>query len=299
VITFLAITVGLSIGYQLQINNEFRREWIVQKNLMWQLAWRLPSLEPGTTIFMKEMPVSHHITHTILSPMVDWNFHPRLSSGEMNYAVYYPRELANAGVLSLQPGQEFQYDHLGSLFIGNSSRSITVQFSKDNTFLISCAHVMSSSLDGDNPFLTLEEKKVASFSDPNFIHASQVLDSNQLFPEIFGQEPEPTHCYYFEKADLAYQFKEWQLSIDFYNLSLSLGDSNWNDTELVPVIGSYAHIGEWENAYSLTTVMDSRSFYPLSSLICELWKSLAADTPDGGQKQGTIQAVSEQFECQK
>ena len=298
VTAFLALTIGLSIGYQLQINNNFRREWIVQKNLIWQLAWRIPILEPGTTIFISELPGSYHITHSGLSSIVDWNFKPDLSSLQMDYAVYYPGELAKYSDTNLLPEKTFQIDHLGAVFNGNTSKNITIQFSKDDTFLLSCAHVMSPLIDGTNPFLSTEEKKVALLSDPGLIRSENVFDSNQLFPEIFGYEPGLTHCYYFEKADLAYQQKEWQLAIDIYNQDISLGESNWVDTELVPVIGSYAHIGEWEKAYSFSTTMASHAYYPVESIICELWKSLDMNTSDGLQKQESIKAISDRFDCQ-
>jgi hypothetical protein len=200
--------------------------------------------------------------------------------------------------INLQPGQAFQYDHLGAVFAGNTSESITIQFSKDATLMLSCAHIMSSALDGNNPFLTTEEKTVALLSDPNLINAGDVFDTNQLFPEIFGSEPALTHCYYFEKADLAYQLREWQLAIDLYAQSISMGESNWIDTELVPVIGSYAQLGDWENAFSFTIKMADRSYFPISPLICQLWRSLDQDTPDGSRKQQIIQAVSDRFECQ-
>ena len=298
VTAFLAVTIGLSIGYQVQVQNDFRREWIVQKNLLWQLAWRMPVLEPGTTIFISEMPASHHISHSIFSSMIDWNFKPDPSSRQMDYAVYYPGELVKNIGINLRPETPFQIDHLGAVFIGNTSKSITISFFRDDILISNCAHLMSPLMDGNNPHLTLVEKQVALFSDPGLITAKNVFDSNQLFPEIFGREPEPTHCYYFEKADLAYQLEDWQLAIDIYHQSLSLGELNWIDTELVPIIGSYAHIGEWEKAYSYSITMASRSYYPLSSVICGLWRSLDADTPDGFQKQESLKAISDQFECQ-
>src|SRR3990172_719870 len=295
----LALMIGLSIGYQLQIQNGFRREWIVQKNLLWQLAWRIPDLELGTAIFMTEMPASHHITQTILSSMVDWNFHPVSSSQQMDYAVYYPRELLNNLGVSLQSSEYFQYDHLGAVFNGNINQNITIQYSKDDTLLLSCAHVMSPIVDVNNPYLSDEEKKVASLSDPGLITAINVFDSNHLFPEIFGHEPEPTHCYYFEKADLAYQLRRWQLAIDIYNQSTILGESNWIVTELVPVIGSYAYLGDWENAYTYSIKMATNNYYPVSSVLCSLWKVLDIDTPDGLKKQEFVTAISDQFVCQK
>jgi len=296
--TFLAITIGLSIGYQFQIINDFRREWIVQKNLLWQLAWRIPDLEPGTTIFISEMPKTQHISHTILSSMVDWNFKPEPTSRQMDYGVYYPGEIIKNIDITLKPETPFQFDHLGAVFNGNTSKNITILFSKDDSLIVNCAHVISSFLAKNNPSLSNEEESMALLSDPGLIDSNNVFDSNQLFPEIFGNEPEPTHCYYFEKVDLANQQHNWQLAIEIFNRGTINGDSNWVDTELVPIIESYAHLGEWEKAYSYSIVMASRSYYPVSTVICAMWNELATNTPDGLTKHGSLKAISVQFGCQ-
>ena len=294
----LAVLIGFSIGYQIQMNNDFRREWIIQKNLYWQLAWRIPDLEPGTTIFISEMPELQHISHAIISSTIDWNFHPVTSATQMDYAVYYPRELEKNLEIKIEPDLNFQYDHLGAIYNGNTSKNITIHFVKDNLSILNCAHVMSPSVDGKNPYLSDEEKKVTKLSDPNLIKTSNVFDTNKLFPQIFGEGYEVTHCYYFEKADLAYQLGEWNLAIDMYNQDSVVRESNWIDTELVPVIGSYAQLGNWEKAYSYSILMSSRTYFPATSVICSLWNSLEKDTPDGLQKQEFIKKISSQFDCQ-
>jgi hypothetical protein len=294
---FLALILGLSIGSQFLTNNDFRREWVVQKELFWQLAWRIPALEPDTIVFMSEMPGSHHITYATLSAMFDWSFQPEPAPQRMDYAVYYPGELMKRQDISLNPDQVIKVDHLGAEFIGNTSRSITIQFSRDTTLINGCAHVMSPVLDGNNPFLTQEERNVVLFSDPGLIQSMPGDDSILLIPEIFGKEPVHDRCYFFEKADLAYQQREWQPAIDLFNQAFALGYSQWLDTELVPLIGSYAHIGNWEQAFALSITMSEQAYYPLSSTICQLWILLEEDTPDSIQRRQTLQAITRQFGC--
>ena len=296
---FLAVTLGLSIGYQFQINNDFRREWIVQKNLFWQLAWRIPSLKPGTIVFMSEMPGTHHVSYATLSTMFDWNFHPFPSPQIMDYAVYYPKEMAHNEKIILKADQAIRVDHLGANFSGNTNLNITVQFVRDEFLISGCAHVMSPLIDGKNPFLTNEEKTVTLLSDPDLISAASALETTHLIPEIFGKEPDPNRCYYFEKADLAYQLHDWQFAADMFNQAHELGELNWMGTELVPFIGSFAHLGDWDQAYSLTQSMAANAYYPLSPIICELWNLLAQDTPESPQKQQSLKDINARFECQK
>ncbi|RPH56430.1 MAG: hypothetical protein EHM81_13155, partial [Chloroflexi bacterium] len=53
-ITLIALIVGLSISHQFQAANTYRRDWATQKNLFWQMAWRMPALEPGTAILSND-----------------------------------------------------------------------------------------------------------------------------------------------------------------------------------------------------------------------------------------------------
>ena len=52
-----AILVGLVLFafsvFQVQCMNSYRHEWLAQKSLFWQLAWRLPGVKLGTTIFCR------------------------------------------------------------------------------------------------------------------------------------------------------------------------------------------------------------------------------------------------------
>ena len=46
----LAVLIALSAGKQFQLANAYRRDWAMQKNLFWQMSWRMPSIAPGTTL---------------------------------------------------------------------------------------------------------------------------------------------------------------------------------------------------------------------------------------------------------
>ena len=60
----------------------------------------------------------------------------------------------------------------------------------------------------------------ARLSDPNLI----VNELRAQLPIFYGPEPERDFCYYFEKAELARQFKDWDSVVKYGESALSLDD---------------------------------------------------------------------------
>ncbi len=53
----VALIIALGIGGQFYTANDFRRDWARQQEIFWQMAWRMPGLEPGTVILTHELPL--------------------------------------------------------------------------------------------------------------------------------------------------------------------------------------------------------------------------------------------------
>ena len=56
--TILIILVALSISYHIRLGNEYRKDYNRQKAFYTQLSWRIPQLEPGTTLYSPAIPSS-------------------------------------------------------------------------------------------------------------------------------------------------------------------------------------------------------------------------------------------------
>ncbi|MRS04141.1 hypothetical protein EG832_13125, partial [bacterium] len=63
--TILILLVGLSISYQIQTSNDYRKDFNRQKEFYSQLAWRIPALEPGTTLFSPGIPTAKEADYSI------------------------------------------------------------------------------------------------------------------------------------------------------------------------------------------------------------------------------------------
>ena len=66
--------VALAAGKHILLGDEFRRDWQVQKNLFWQMAWRVPGLKPNTLVLMNE-ELSYYADNSI-SAALNWIFAP-------------------------------------------------------------------------------------------------------------------------------------------------------------------------------------------------------------------------------
>ncbi len=90
--TILAVSVGLAVGLQFQNANLFRRDWKDQQAFFWQLAWRIPSLEPGTTILSAQMLPMYFNSDDSLTAPLNWTYAPDLQSYELPYLMLFASE---------------------------------------------------------------------------------------------------------------------------------------------------------------------------------------------------------------
>jgi hypothetical protein len=99
---------------------------------------------------------------------------------------------------------------------------------------------------------------------------------------IFGEQPPQQWCYYFEKADLARQFEDWEQVASLADQALQLGETLYevNAPELVTFIEGYAHTGRWSDALELTDRALALS-ERMDRMLCDSWKRIAnVQSPD-------------------
>ncbi len=270
----------------------------MQKDLYWQLAWRMPELEPGTVVFSAELPLEYNASDYTQSAMFDWTWKPDPAPQVMDYAYYYPNErLLFGSMQAYGANQNVAVDHLGAVFEGNTNQSVVVQVNDPEALTVGCLHIMNPNIDANNPFFPKLERELISYSNPSLIMAEHPAQTKPLFPELYGKEPPPNHCYYFQKIDLAYQLGEYAQAVEYYQQAVEAGYGSWLDTELVPVIASFAHLGEWDQAFTLTNQMSKRSFYPLGTYVCNLWEILEEETPQNDAKNVTLSRIQDRYAC--
>jgi hypothetical protein len=95
--------------------------------------------------------------------------------------------------------------------------------------------------------------------------------------------PEPVHgwCYYFEKADLARQFGDWETVTRLGDEAFALNDYPNNPLERFVFIEGYAHAGQWDRSLKLSreSYKVSREF--VGPPLCRLWQRIETETGHG------------------
>jgi len=279
----LALLIGLAAGRQFLWSTDYLRDWQAQKSLFWQMTWRAPGLKPNTLVLMNE-ELSFYADNSISAPL-NWIYAPNNHSDRIEYVLFYPTNRLNASLPQLQPEIPIQYDYIAGRFTGNTSQVVAFYYDPP-----ACLRLLEPDIDADNRFLLEEShmRAASALSNPDQILASQ----RAIMPAIYYPEPAHGWCYYFQKADLARQFGDWDEVAKLGDTALNLDDHPNNPVERFVFIEGYAHAGDWERALKL-----SRESYRVSKdyvgpLLCQLWERIETETT-GSPSEGRAETLSE------
>jgi hypothetical protein len=285
----LAVLVSLAAGRQFLWSNDFRRDWNAQKNLFWQMTWRAPGLEPGTIVMMNE-ELAFYADNSI-GAALNWIYSPDNHTGRVDYVLFYPTNRLGGALASMQPGQVVNYDYLAGKFEGDTSQVVAFYYAPP-----SCLRLLDPEIDPYNRLIPDDSlmREAAMISSP-----VPVLDaeSNSRMPEIYRPEPAHNWCYYFAKADLARQSKDWKQVADLGDKAFKLDDYPNDPLERFVFIEGYAHVGEWEQALEYSQVSYKVSKSLVGSLLCRLWDRIDREGPASPEKDDFVTQAKTLFVC--
>lgn len=289
-IILLGIFVGYAVGYQFQVANAFRRDWNTQKALFWQMAWRMPSIEPHTALLANDLP-TRFTSDNSLSAVLNYIYAPQNRSEDMYYMLYFPSIRTKTYFKDYQPGREIQHNYLAATFRGNTSQVIAFYFQPP-----ACLRVLDAEIERDNIMLPEAIKTAMRLSSATPI---RFLPEGQGYTppiEIYGAELAHGWCYYFEKADLARQMQDWAQVALLGEEAFCLQDHPNDPVERTPFIEAYAHLGQWQRALELTR--ESAQVTELvRPVLCALWQRIDRETPASAEKDAAVRQVRQALAC--
>jgi hypothetical protein len=148
----------------------------------------------------------------------------------------------------------------------------------------------------NNPWLTGVEPDYADFSNPGQIENDPPTPVTPP-ADIFGSEPPHNWCYYYEKADLASQFKEWDQIVALESAARQAGLGPHYGTEFIPFIEGLANQAQWQKAYQYTQDalhLDGDYFVHL----CSVWQRIKNETPASAEKDTSLLNASHLLRCE-
>ncbi len=291
-IILLAITAGFASGRAIQNAAEFRLDWERQRSFFWQMVWRVPSLEKGTVILTNELPFKFETDNSI-TPIINWLYAPGNKTDQMDYMVYDIKLRLGDRLPSLEGGHKI--DHVYRKF--STGRTIAFRGSTSQSLIVSyvypsCLRVIQPFYDGHSTGFSPAVVQAFDLSDPDLIQAVSV-DMDPSLYEIYGPEPEADWCYYYEKADLARQFGEWDVVYELTEAALSLPSSPNHPSEYILLIEALGRMREYSRALELTQRVLERD-PALDRMLCAAWERIEAETqPVDDDRLPLVQARSE------
>lgn len=284
----LTLLIAFSAGKHFQLANESRRDWSTQKNLFWQMAWRMPSITPGTTLLTNDLPVTFYSDNSLTGPL-NWIYSP---PGKMDYILYFASvrtQPERALGMGLKPDIPFEQYYLSATFYGNSSRMIVLNFAPPG-----CLRVLNPEIDVDNRLLPPLLRDAAFLSKPGLIGGANPAT---LPEQLYSPELPHGWCYSFQKAELARQQGDWAQVVTLGQQAFARGDTPNDPMERFVFIEAYAHTGDWTEARKLTRDAYRISPEYVREPLCRLWTRIDREVEDSPEKQAAVQGAVDDLEC--
>jgi len=258
----LAFLLVFSVAAQVWVVNIYRRDWRTQLDYYWQLYWRAPALKSGTALFTFEQP-SPFVTHySDAGFALNVLYHYQTEDGSLPYW-FFSRRFH----FEYQPNDPFRYRLRTLEFNGNTSNGIAVLHQSGDA----CLRVLDTVYKNDPLYIDGQDVLIP-ISDVSRIIPDPAAPLPD--PDIFGSEPERRWCYFFEKADLARQTKDWDQVIALHKQAQQKGFTAGYGAEYIPFIEAYAQTGDWQKAYDLTLAAKSLNS-GLNRMLCANWSRLS------------------------
>lgn len=265
--------VGLGSGMHLRVANTYRLSWEAQKDFAWQLHWRAPAVKPETLFFGYNLDFEYQVAS---SKAFSLNLQYALPRGENHQLPYWYNSIYDDIARRLpisrdNPDYRWQYRELsynvewpnGLVIYANPgvTRCYWV-LQREDTGLLDLPEPVQIALDQSSIDRILPDHG-ASGNPPR---------------EIYGSEPKPNWCTYYQKASLARQFQQWDEIVRLGEAARS--DGFWPGKrhanvgfEWVPFIEGYAHAGQVETAAEISqAAFQAAPMY--GDALCQTWKKL-------------------------
>jgi hypothetical protein len=271
--TVICLLIGVAIHTNLHTAKAFQESWEKQRTFYWQLFWRAPHIPPGTA-FISSGEIFPFVGLYSTSMGISLLYPPAEHPAEMPYWFFsyaerlyrFPDELV-AGTL-LEEGLRNYW------FQGNSKNSIVLEFTPQ---LNRCLQFVSPR-DEDDRDLPGSIKALISISNLGRIQP-EPLNNWQPPAGIFGSEPQHTWCYYFEKAELAYQYGDWPKVIRLMEEANAQGFAPMDMKEFLPLLDAYLQTGDLESALAISLQIKQLSD-KIDDRVCNAWVNASESRPD-------------------
>lgn len=138
-------------------------------------------------------------------------------------------------------------------------------------------------------------RQLSASSDISLIKLAGGEDPS-LPEDIYGKQNTKSWCYYFQKADLARQYEQWDQVVRLWEAAQVAGERADNGFEYIPFIEGLGHTEDWEQVMTLTK-FSKRITAGLEPSLCSALDRLAANAPASRERDETIINLKDDLKC--
>lgn len=277
--------VALAVGSHFLISNFYRNEWQLQQSLYWQLLWRAPRVSPETLLITNDIPLSE--SDNSLTAPINWLYAPDHHSEDMPYMLYFLSVRLGRGLPGLEPGLAVEQPYRATRFEGSTSKVLVLIYSPP-----SCLQVLDEVLHDSMAGLPHGVSSAVPLSSLDLIQDAQAEILTPP-PHIFGREPAHTWCYFFQRADLARQGRDWDGVVQIGDEAFGMGFEPNVASEWIPFVEGYAMAGRLGRAFELSRESLNRNRDVLR-MLCRTWDRVAGQLAD---REGEIRQHMAELAC--
>lgn len=243
-VLFAAI-LALGIGQQFFNANIFRRDWEKQRDIYWQMAWRMPGLKPDTVILTDQMPIDYETDLSFTAP-INWMYAPGYTRADLPFILLYTEKRIGGPTLpAFEPGLRITYPYRTVTFSSSTSQALVIHMPRNG-----CLRVLDPARGDGEIYAKLPSVLTGAIplSDPGRI----LTNASPPATPMFFPEAEHNWCYYYTKAGLALQENDYQKAVSLGNQAVSLGFKPDDQNEWLVFIEANALTGDIEKAMELS-----------------------------------------------
>jgi hypothetical protein len=236
----LSLLLTGSIGLNLFNANDYRLMQVQNNELMYEMWWRAPSLEPGTLVVTTEKTNSWFYTYSTMQSELNL-IYPHDTA--FSYGWIFSRDLASMLPKPVDANTRIQIPIIVGDISGKINQIVVFQIGDEG-----CVRFIDASSG-------IISQDISNYSFQNFSNPANLLSNpNQpvkLNASLVGPEPAHGWCYYFEKSDLALQQKNYVTIQENYQTVAKKSLKPRYGYEWAPYIEGLARAGDWQNSLQI------------------------------------------------
>lgn len=266
---FFIVVSGLAIAYQMQITHKYALDWEKQRDYYWQMHWRIPAIQPNTAFFSGNVP-SNYSSHHSAGFALEIMYGGENISEELTTWYFRPAD-AGSFYSDMVPGKPIDFTLRSLTYAGSTSNVIGVQ----NHMSAPACLLILDKIYAENPRMEPADRDIMALSNLERINLEK--QSETMDTLIFGKELDHDWCFYFQKADLARQQKDWNSVYQLMDEAFSADLAPKQSLEYTPLLEAQYNKKDWNGVLDTSRKMIDHPT-DKEGYVCSVWNWLGQST---------------------